>query len=190
MCPCHKKKIALDKAFTSRSRETIFPLYSKATLGILCPVLDSPLQMDILERVLQRVMKMIKGQEHPLYEERLRWMGLFRLERRSLWRGSINLHKYLSKGCKEDRARAFQWCLTTGQKVVGTVWNPGDPDWTLRNGHFWVKIIGQCFKAPKGLLGSDRLSSEWAGQDFSTSGLFPDQKSDPWYLFAFQRTIL
>lgn len=65
MCPCHKKRLHQTKYCQQVKGDDLSPLLSsgKATLGILCPVLDSPVQMDRLERVLQRDMKMIKGQE-------------------------------------------------------------------------------------------------------------------------------
>ncbi|KAK4807081.1 hypothetical protein QYF61_018422 [Mycteria americana] len=47
-------------------------------------------------------MKMMKGLEHLSYEERLREMGLFSLEKRRL-RGQ----SHQCGGCKEDRARLF-----------------------------------------------------------------------------------
>lgn len=40
--------------------------------------------MDILDRVQQRAMKMIKGQEHLSDDERLTQLGLFNLEKRRL----------------------------------------------------------------------------------------------------------
>ena len=47
-----------------------------------CIQLGSPQHSDLLEQVQRKAMKMIRGMEHLSYEERLRELELFSLEKR------------------------------------------------------------------------------------------------------------
>ncbi|GAB0176466.1 triadin [Grus japonensis] len=102
----------IKRGVTRRSREVILPLYS----ALMRPHLECCVQlwgpqyrrdMELLGRVQRRAMKLIRGLEHLSYEDRLRELGLFSLEKRRLWEHLIAAFQYLKQSYRKAEEGLF-----------------------------------------------------------------------------------
>ncbi|KGL92418.1 hypothetical protein N301_05605, partial [Charadrius vociferus] len=164
------------KSVASRWREVILPLYSAPVKTHLkyCVQLYRPQHkkdVDLLEQVQRRATKMIRGMEHLSYDDRLRELGLFSLEKRRLQGDLTAAFQYLKGTYKKAGEGLFTRACTDRASGNGFKLEEGRFRIDSRKNFFTVRVVRHWNRLSREVVEAPSLEVFKARRDRALSNL-------------------
>jgi len=114
---------------------------------------------------------MIQGLEHLFYEDRLRQLGLFSLEKRRLWGDLIAAFQYLKGACRKDGDDLFS--RDSSDRMRGNGFKPKQGRFRLdiRKKFFTMRVVKHWNGLPRGVVEAPSLETFKTRSDRALSNL-------------------
>jgi len=166
----------IKRSEASRLREGILPLCS----ALVRPHLESCIQLwspqhkkdiELLERVQSRATKMIRGLEHLSYEDRLRQLGLFSLEKRWLQGDLRAAFQYLKWAYRRDGENTFNRACCDRTRSNGFKLGVGGFRLDRRKKFFTMRVVKHWRRLPREVVEAPSLEIFKARLDRAVSNL-------------------